>query len=83
MSAYEGNNKRIARNTLLLYIRMGASMLVSLYTARIVLDTLGEIDYGILNVVTGCVAIFTFLNGALSGSTSRFLTYELGHGNNV
>ncbi len=55
-------------------------MLVSLYTARIVLGSLGEVDYGILNVVTGCVAIFTFLNGALSGSTSRFLTYELGRG---
>lgn len=81
MSTYEGNNRRIARNTLMLYLRMGASMLVSLYTARIVLGTLGEVDYGILNVVTGCVAIFTFLNGALSGSTSRFLTYELGQGN--
>lgn len=81
MSAYEGNNRRIARNTLMLYLRMGASMLVSLYTARIVLGTLGEVDYGILNVVTGCVAIFTFLNGALSGSTSRFLTFELGRGN--
>lgn len=80
MSAYEGNNKRIARNTLLLYLRMGVSMLVSLYTARVVLNALGEVDYGILNVVTGCVAIFTFLNGALSGSTSRFLTYELGRG---
>lgn len=80
MAAYEGNNRRIARNTLMLYLRMGASMLVSLYTARIVLGTLGEVDYGILNVVTGCVAIFTFLNGALSGSTSRFLTFELGRG---
>lgn len=80
MSAYEGNNKRIARNTLLLYFRMGVSMLVSLYTARIVFGTLGEVDYGVLNVVTGCVAIFTFLNGALSGSTSRFLTFELGRG---
>lgn len=80
MSAYEGNNKRIARNTLLLYIRMGVSMIVSLYTARVVLGALGEVDYGILNVVTGCVAIFTFLNGALSGSTSRFLTFELGRG---
>lgn len=80
MSTYEGNNRRIARNTLMLYLRMGASMLVSLYTARIVLGTLGEVDYGILNVVTGCVAIFTFLNGALSGSTSRFLTFELGRG---
>lgn len=80
MAAYEGNNRRIARNTLMLYLRMGASMLVSLYTARIVLGTLGEVDYGILNVVTGCVAIFTFLNGALSGSTSSFLTFELGRG---
>lgn len=80
MSAYEGNNKRIARNTLLLYVRMGVSMLVSLYTARIVLGTLGEVDYGVFNVVTGCVAIFAFLNGALSGSTSRFLTFELGRG---
>lgn len=80
MSAYEGNNKRIARNTLLLYVRMGVSMLVSLYTARIVLSTLGEVDYGVFNVVTGCVAIFAFLNGALSGSTSRFLTFELGRG---
>lgn len=80
MSAYEGNNKRIARNTILLYIRMGVSMIVSLYTARVVLSALGEVDYGILNVVTGCVAIFTFLNGALSGSTSRFLTFELGRG---
>lgn len=82
MSTYEGNNRRIARNTLMLYLRMGASMLVSLYTARIVLGTLGEMDYGILNVVTGCVAIFSFLNGALSGSASRFLTFELGRGNN-
>lgn len=80
MSEYEGDNKRIARNTLMLYLRMGVSMLVSLYTARIVLGALGEVDYGILNVVMGCVAIFTFLNGALSGSTSRFLTFELGKG---
>lgn len=80
MAGYEGNNKRIARNTIMLYIRMGISMLISLYTARIVLATLGDVDYGILNVVSGCVAIFTFLNSALSGSTSRFLTFELGRG---
>ncbi len=80
MTTYDGNNRRIVRNTLMLYLRMGGSMLVSLYTARIVLGTLGEVDYGILNVVTGCVAIFTFLNSALSGSTSRFLTFELGRG---
>lgn len=83
MAGYEGNNKRIARNTLMLYLRMGITMLISLYTARIVLSTLGDVDYGILNVVSGCVAIFTFLNGALSGSTSRFLTFELGRGDYV
>lgn len=81
MSKYEGNNRRIAKNTLFLYLRMGVSMIISLYTARIVLSTLGDVDYGIFNVVTGCVAMFTFLNGALSGSASRFLTFELGVGN--
>lgn len=81
MSESVGSNKRIAKNTLFLYMRMGVSMLISLYTARIVLSTLGDVDYGIFNVVTGCVAMFTFLNGALSGSASRFLTYELGVGN--
>lgn len=75
-----GRNRRIAKNTIYLYIRMGVSMIISLYTARIVLSTLGDVDYGIFNVVTGCVAMFTFLNGALSGSASRFLTYEIGVG---
>lgn len=78
MGEYESSNKRIARNTLMLYIRMGVSMIISLYTARVVLSTLGDINFGIFNVVSGCVAIFTFLNGALSGSASRYLTYELG-----
>ena len=81
MSEQIGSNKRIAKNTIFLYLRMGVSMIISLFTARIVLSTLGDVDYGIFNVVTGCVAMFTFLNGALSGSASRFLTYELGAGN--
>ena len=72
------NNKRIAKNTLMLYIRMGVSMLVSLYTSRIVLATLGVDDYGIISIVGGVVTMFAFLNGALSTSTSRFLTIELG-----
>ncbi|MGL4853601.1 MAG: lipopolysaccharide biosynthesis protein [Phocaeicola sp.] len=72
------NNKRIAKNTLLLYFRMGLTMLVSLYTSRIVLETLGVEDYGIYNVVGGVVAIFSFLNGAMAVGTQRFLTFELG-----
>lgn len=75
------NNKRIARNSLMLYIRMIISTLVSLYTSRVVLNTLGVDDYGIYNVVGGVIAIFSFLNSSMSGATSRFLTYEIGQHN--
>ncbi|GAA6255764.1 MATE family efflux transporter [Bacteroides sp. f07] len=75
------NNKRIAKNTLLLYIRMFISMAVSLYTSRVILHTLGIDDYGIYNVVGGVVAMFSFINSTMSGATSRFLTYALGKEN--
>ena len=75
------SNKRIAKNTLLLYFRMIILMLVSLYTSRVILDALGEADYGIYNVVGGVVAMFSVLSSSLSGSISRFITYELGTGN--
>ena len=75
------NSKRIAKNTLLLYIRMFFTMLVSLYTSRVVLDALGETDYGIYNVVGGIVPMLSVLTGALSGAISRFITFELGTGN--
>lgn len=74
-------NKRIAKNTIFLYIRMILVMVVSLYTSRVILSTLGASDYGIYNVVGGVVTIMSFLSSALSGSTSRFLTYDLGLGN--
>ncbi len=74
------NNKRIAKNTLLLYVRMLFSMLVSLYTSRVVLNTLGIEDYGIYNVVGGFVAMFSLVSSSLSASVSRFLTFELGKG---
>lgn len=74
------NNKRIAKNTILLYIRMGMSLLVSLYTSRVILNTLGIDDFGIYNVVGGIVAMVGFLNASMSGATSRFLTFELGKG---
>lgn len=72
------NNKRIAKNTLLLYARMLLTMVVSLYTSRIVLNTLGIEDYGIYNVVGGVVAMFGFLNSAMASSTQRYITFELG-----
>ena len=73
-------NLKIAKNTIFLYIRMGISMIVSLYTSRVVLNALGVEDFGIWGVIGGLVAMFLFLNNALSSSTSRFLTFSLGKG---
>lgn len=75
------NNKRIAKNTMLLYIRMMFTMAVSLFTSRVILNTLGVEDYGINNVVGGIVTMFTVLSGSLSASISRFITFELGKNN--
>lgn len=72
------DNKRIAKNTFVLYIRMMVMMGISLYTSRVILNTLGVEDYGIYNVVGGFVAMFTLVTGALSNAISRFLTFELG-----
>ena len=60
-------NKRIAKNTLLLYFRMLFTMAVGLYTSRVVLNTLGVEDFGIYNVVGGIVVVLSFLNGAMAG----------------
>ena len=81
MSSASENNKRIAKNTLLLYIRMLFMMAVSLYTSRVVLQTLGVEDFGIYNVVGGVVSMFSVISGSLSAAISRFITYELGTGN--
>ena len=75
------SNRTIAKNTLLLYLRMALTMLVSLYTSRVILSVLGVVDDGIYSIVGGTVSMFMFLNGALSGATSRFLTFELGRDN--
>lgn len=74
------NNKRIAKNTLLLYIRMFIMMGVSLYTSRVVLQKLGVDDFGLYNIVGGVVVLFSVLNSSLAGSTQRFLNFELGRG---
>ena len=77
MSTIE-NTKRIAKNTVILYFRMILVLGVSLYTSRVVLNTLGASDYGIYNVVGGFVIMMGVLNAAMASGTARFLTYELG-----
>lgn len=74
------NNKRIAKNTVMLYFRMILMLLISLYTSRIVLNTLGVIDYGVNNVVGGVIVMMGFITGSLGAAMSRFITYDLGKG---
>lgn len=81
MESQKENTKRIAKNTIMLYIRMLFGMLVSLYTSRVVLQALGVEDYGIYNVVGGVVSMFSMISSSLSSSVSRFLTFELGKRN--
>ena len=78
MSESSSNNKRIAKNTLYLYFRTFFVMAVSIFTSRVVLETLGVEDFGIYNVVGGFVAMFSLLSGTLTAATQRFITYELG-----
>lgn len=72
------NNRRIAKNTLLLYLRMGLIMLVSLWASRIVLHTLGDTDFGLYNVVAGIVVTFSFLSGVMNSSCNRYYAIALG-----
>lgn len=80
MASSDTDNKTIAKNIAFLYIRMLLTLLISLYTSRVFLDALGVTDYGIYNAVGGVVGMLSFFYAALSGATSRFLTYELGSG---
>ncbi len=80
MAAVADNNRRIAKNSFFLYVRMFFLMLIGLFTSRVVLNALGINDYGLNNVVGGFVGMLVFLNGLLSQGSSRFLTYELGKG---
>ena len=78
---HKESNKRIAKNTLVLYIRMLFVMGVSLYTSRVVLAELGVTDYGIYNVVGSIVTLFTFISQALGNATNRFIVFSIGEGN--
>ena len=74
------NNKRIAKNTFFLYFRMLLTLVVGLYTSRVVLQILGVSDYGLYNVVGGFVTMLAFLNGTMANGTQRFLSYAIGKG---
>ena len=82
MSDNTKENKRLAKNTLFLYFRMFLTLVVGLYTSRVVLNVLGVVDYGIYNVVGGIVTIFASLNGAMASTSSRYITFYLGKGDN-
>lgn len=75
-----GNNKRIAKNTIFLYIRLLISLCIGLYTGRAILDALGVSDYGVYNVVVGFVSMLSILTGNLRSASTRFITFELGTG---
>ncbi len=74
----ESNNKLIAKNTIILAAQQVFSLVVSLYSSRIILQTLGVEDFGIYNVVGGFVLMFAFLNTSMSNATQRFFNYEYG-----
>ena len=76
-------NKRIAKNTLLLYFRSILLILVALYTSRVILDALGVSDYGIYNIVGGVVTSLSILGTAMASATQRFITFALGKKNPV
>lgn len=80
MESTQEKNKRIAKNTLLLYCRTFITMCISLFTSRLILEALGIDNYGIYNVVGGFVSMFSIISGSLSSSVSRYLTYGLGKG---
>lgn len=81
MQNHSENTKRIAKNTIVLYIRMLFLMLIGLYTSRVILNALGVENYGIYNAVGGIVVMFSLLSSSMSSAISRYLTYELGTGN--
>ena len=82
MESTAENNKCIAKNTLLLYFRMILLIFVQLYTVPVILKNLGVEDYGIYNLVSGIVTMFSFIGGSLASGSQRFLSFEIGRGDN-
>ncbi len=77
------STKRLAKNTIMMYIRMGITMIVGLISTRIVLQALGEDDFGLYNAVSGIVVLITFLNNAMMLATQRYLSYAIGEGSST
>ena len=80
-AAIVSNNKRIAKNTIILYLRLIIVLFLTLYISRLVLDVLGVNDFGIYNVVSGFVAMFAFLNASMSNGVQRFFNVDIGANN--
>lgn len=80
MVSNAGNKKLLIKNSIALYLRMILSIVIGLYTSRVVLEVLGVDDYGVYNIVGGVVGLTSFINASMSSASSRFLTYELGSG---
>ena len=72
---------RVIKNTGYLYAKMGITMFISLYTTRLILNSLGASDFGIFNIVGGAIAMLGFLNAAMASATQRFMSYSEGEGN--
>ena len=80
MTELQSNSKRLAKNTVLLYMRTFFVMIIGLFTSRVILQTLGVEDYGTYTIVGGFVSFFSIISGTLVSTTQRFITFELGKG---
>ena len=78
--AEESSNRKVIKNTAILYCRMFITMAIGIWTSRLVLNALGFTDQGIYNVVGGFVGLSSLITASISGSISRFITYEIGRG---
>lgn len=74
------NNKRIAKNTAYMYLRMMLLLAITLYTSRVIVDELGFADYGIYNLVAGVIVLFSFLSGTLNNASQRYMSMAIGRG---
>ena len=74
------NPKRVAKNTIVLYVRMLAVMAIGLFTGRVTFNALGVTDYGLQSIAGGVIGMITFMMGSLSSASSRFIVVEMGHG---
>lgn len=72
------SNKRIIKNTLVLYLRVILSLFLTLFSARFVLQGLGESNYGLYNLIAGVVGLFSFISGTMAATSQRFISYEMG-----